>query len=92
MKDQNIVIYDYPHNSYLELIVKDDSFKFVSEVRLYEDEYSEVHYSLDNKEVSKLLSLMSFDEFVEFAKKIHLKGLLDFFKEKSIDYIITPIY
>ena len=48
MVNDTIVIYDYPHSSYLELIVKDDTFKFVSEVYMYEDETSEVHLPLSD--------------------------------------------
>lgn len=92
MIDDTIVIYDYPRNSYLELIIKDDSFKFVSEVRIEDDEYSESCYLLNKKEVDKVLAIMSFGDFIEFCRRAHLKGILDFFKNNNIDYIIDAVF
>lgn len=87
MIDDTIVIYDFPHNSYLELVVKDETFKFVSEIRINEDETSEVHYSLDKEETAKVLQIMSLGDFVEFCRREHLRGILDFFKTNHIDFI-----
>lgn len=87
MVNDTIVIYDYPCNSYLELVVKDGSFKFISEVRMYEDEYSEVHYSVSKEEVEKILKLMSYGDFIEFCREEHLSGILKFFKDNNIQFI-----
>ena len=92
MIDDTIVIYDYPRNSYLELIIEDGSFKFVSEVRIEDDEYSETCYLLNKKEVDKVLAIMSFGDFIEFCRRVHLKGILDFFKNNNIDYIIDAVF
>ena len=86
MVNDTIVIYDYPHSSYLELIVKDDTFKFVSEVYMYEDETSEVHYSLNKEETAKVLKIMSYGDFIEFCRREHLRGILEFFKTNNIDF------
>ena len=92
MIDEKIVIYDYPHSSYLELVIKDDCFIFISEVMIDEDEYSEVHYSLNKIETKKVLDILPLDDFIEFAKKEHLKGILDFYKSNGISYITTGVY
>ena len=92
MIDTNVVIYDYPHNSYLELVVEDGCFKLISEVRVGDDEYSEVHYSLNKEETSKVLGIVSFEDFVDFVRKEHLKGVLDFFKNNDISFVTTGIF
>ena len=92
MVNDTIVIYDYPRSSYLELIVKDDTFNFISDIYMYEDETSEVHYLLNKEETAKVLKIMSYGDFIEFCRRVHLKGVLDFFKNNNIDYIIDAVF
>ena len=84
MEDSKLVIYDIPLFSYLELVIKDDCFIFNSEVRMSDGDVSEASYSLSLEEVTKLQSIIQFDDFIELVRKEKVKGMLNFFKKNNI--------
>ena len=86
MENKKITIYDYPKNSYLELIIENDSFKLISEVYITDEDTSEVHYLFSREETARLLKLMSLEDFIDLIKRLRLKGTLDYLKENNIAY------
>ena len=86
MTDTKITVYDYPKNSYLELIIENDSLRLISEVYINDEDTSEVHYSFNKEETNKLIEIFSLEGFVDFIKEHRLKGTLDFLKQNNIRY------
>ena len=87
MKDLNVNLYSNPGVSYLDLRIQNDCAELISEIRSDDGDDFEVHYILNEEETKKLLSLITLEEFIEFARKEKtLLTILKFLDANNIIY------